>query len=142
MGGKFTKSSRMEETEYLKGMIERKMPEKLISLCRLDWTNQTYSTAYSLTFDYFSDETITKSAEIIFHADYSTVYIMVLERVCLKKEDFRSEKKQKVYKIIERNPNLSWEKAIKKVRRDARDYIIQEVESYFLSNAEKFINQI
>ena len=141
----FYLSAEIEETNALLKAIERKMPPEIIKFCRVDWGHNLCSGSYEISFDYFSNDTVTKSVHVGLRAGHSQVYIKVVELDYWRKEDYRRDERVESYKEFtssDIDEKISWDKRVKKTKQEAVKYTVDKIASYFGSNAERFINSI
>lgn len=141
----FYVAAEIEETNALLKAIERKMPPEIIRFCRVDWGQNLCSGSYEIGFDYFSNDTVTKSVRVSLRASHTQVYIKVVELDYWRKEDYRRDERVESYREFassDINEKISWDKRVKKTKQEAVKYTVDKISSYFGSNAERFINSI
>lgn len=138
----FYVNSSITITNALLKAVERRLSQEVIDYCKVRWESTDLSEGYQIDFDYFRDTVIAKNAKVSFCADTTEVRIKVTHRVCYLKEDYRFDREQLDYQVLRLENSIDWDKSCKELQKRAAVYIIGKIESFFGSNAERFILDI
>jgi len=141
----FNYASDIVATNYILAGVRKKLPEKILRNCLLNWSQQTkyYRNGYVIYIQYYGDGQINRSFELYFTADNFSVTTKVEDAVYTFGEgtvrtphdyiDFR------VAQTTDKEGKKSdYYKDGRKAHKLAVAYIVSTINSYFDSNPEKF----